>query len=152
MNEWMNEYMTCATRVELSKLYDVFRAFLAHFCAIKKTRDLRTNRRTDVRTDRQTDGWTDGPTDGLTYSLIEMLRRIYKVIDPWDGHQTNRRQCYIAIISLELVEKKYSFKSTWNEILPLTYNQFFLHRNTEPRNLLTKKTKRFVHQVCKIDQ
>ena len=72
MNEWMNEYMTFATQVELSQWHDVFRAFWP-ISAIKKTRDLRTNGRMDERTDGRTDGRTDQRMDGQTNSWMEKL-------------------------------------------------------------------------------
>ena len=68
MNEWMNEFMTFATRVELGQLHDVFRAFWPIYAI---TRDLRTNGRMDERTDGRTDGWKDGPTDGWTDQQLD---------------------------------------------------------------------------------
>ena len=57
----MNEYLTFTTRVELSQLHDVFRAFLAHF---RDKKNRVTYGPTNVRTDGRTDGRMEGRTNG----------------------------------------------------------------------------------------
>ena len=61
--------MTFTTRVELSQLHDIFRAFLADF-RYRKTRDL------------QTDGRTDEPSCGDAYCVqthLKICRRLNEI-------------------------------------------------------------------------